>query len=97
MNWNLTHILRAACAAGALAATLAVTPASAASDRALFISVGTAARAPPGWIEFCAGHAPECETKTAAARDVLLTAKAWKELVRINDLVNDKIKPVTDL
>ena len=97
MNWNLTHILRAACAAGALAATLAVSPASAASDRALFISLGSAARAPVGWIEFCAEHAPECETKTVEARDVLLTAKAWKDLVRINDLVNDKIKPVTDL
>jgi predicted transglutaminase-like cysteine proteinase len=88
MKWNLTHILRAACAAGALAATLAATPASAASDRALFISLGSSARAPVGWIEFCAEHAPECETKTVEARDVLLTAKAWKDLVRINDLVN---------
>ena len=97
MNWNLTHLLRTACAAGVLAATLAATPASAASDRALFISLGSSARAPVGWIEFCAEHAPECETKTVEARDVLLTAKAWKDLVRINDLVNDKIKPVTDL
>ena len=64
MNWNLTHILRAACAAGALAASLAATPASAASDRALFIALGSSARAPVGWIEFCAEHAPECETKT---------------------------------
>lgn len=97
MKLNLTHILRVACAAGALAATLAVTPASAASDRALFISLGSSARAPVGWTEFCAEHAPECETKSAEARDVLLTAKAWKDLVRINDWVNDKIKPVTDL
>src|SRR6188472_3480570 len=98
MKLNLTHILRVACAAGALTATLAVvTPASAASDRALFISLGSSARAPVGWIEFCAEHAPECETKSAEARDVLLTAKAWKDLVRINDWVNDKIKPGTDL
>src|SRR6187401_590007 len=98
MKLNLTHILRVACAAGALTATLAVvTPASAASDRALFISLGSSARAPVGWTAFCAEHAPECETKSAEARDVLLTAKAWKDLVRINDWVNDKIKPVTDL
>ena len=97
MKWDLTNILRAACAAGALAATLAATPASAASDRALFISLGSSARAPVGWTEFCAEYAPECETKAVDARDVLLTAKAWKDLVRINDLVNDKIKPVTDL
>src|SRR4029078_2142983 len=97
MNWNLTHLRRAACAAAALAATLAATPAGAASGRALFISVGTAARAAVGWIEFCAEHAPECETRTVEARDVLLTAKAWKDLVRINDLVHDNIKQVTDL
>ena len=41
MKWDLTNIVRAACAAGALAATLAVTSASAASDRALFISLGS--------------------------------------------------------
>ena len=97
MKRDLTNILRAACAAGALAATLAVTSASAASDRALFISLGSSARAPVGWTEFCAEYAPECETRAVDARDVLLTAKAWKDLVRINDLVNDKIKPVTDL
>ena len=97
MKWDLTNIVRAACAAGALAATLAVTSASAASDRALFISLGSSARVPVGWTEFCAEYAPECETKAVEARDVLLTAKAWKDLVRINDLVNDKIKPVTDL
>jgi predicted transglutaminase-like cysteine proteinase len=97
MKWDLTNILRAACVAGALAATLAVTSASAASDRALFISLGSSARAPVGWTEFCAEYAPECETRAVDARDVLLTAKAWKDLVRINDLVNDKIKPVTDL
>jgi predicted transglutaminase-like cysteine proteinase len=32
-----------------------------------------------------------------AARNVVLTAKAWKELVRINRLVNDRIRPMTDL
>ena len=76
MKWDLTNILRAACAAGALVATLAATPASGASDRALFISLGSAARAPVGWTEFCAEYAPECETKAVDARDFLLTACA---------------------
>jgi len=31
------------------------------------------------------------------ARDVVLSAKAWKELIRINRWVNDSIKPITDL
>ena len=97
MKWDLTNILRAACAAGALAATLAVTSASAASDRALFISLGSSARAPVGWTEFCAEYAPECEPRAVEARDVVLSSKAWKDLVRINKWVNDTVKPITDL
>ena len=31
------------------------------------------------------------------ARDVVLTRKAWNELVRINDWVNEAIEPMTDL
>ena len=72
-------------------------PANAASERALFISVGTTARAPIGWIEFCSEYAPECETKALDARDVVLSAKAWKDLTRINRWVNETVKPITDL
>ncbi len=97
MKWNVAATLRAGFAIGALAAALAMTPANAASERALFASVGPAARAPIGWTEFCAEYAPECDTKAADARDVALTTKAWKELVRINNRVNDTIKPMTDL
>jgi predicted transglutaminase-like cysteine proteinase len=91
------EILGAACAAAALAAVLGLAPALAAGERPLFISVGITARAPIGWIEFCAEHARECDTKPVEARDVVLTAKAWKDLVRINKWVNDTVKPITDL
>jgi predicted transglutaminase-like cysteine proteinase len=91
MKWSLAKILGAA-----LAAALAL-PASAAGERPLFVSVGSAARAPVGWTEFCAQYTPECETKTGDARDGVLTTKAWKELVRINAFVNDTVKPITDL
>ena len=98
MKYNVTRILGAGlAAAGALAAILTITPAQGASERALFMSVGGAARAPVGWTEFCTDYAPECDTKTLDARDVVLTTKAWKELVRINSSVNDTIKPETDL
>ena len=69
----------------------------AASERALFVSVGAASRAPIGWIEFCAEHARECDTKPLEPRDVVLTTKAWKDIVRINKWVNDTVKPITDL
>jgi predicted transglutaminase-like cysteine proteinase len=98
MQCNVTRILGAGLvAAGALAAMLTITPAQAASERALFVPVGGTARAPVGWTEFCAEYAPECDTKALDARDVVLTTKSWKELVRINSKVNDTIKPETDL
>jgi predicted transglutaminase-like cysteine proteinase len=69
----------------------------AASERPLFISVGMGTRAPIGWLEFCAEHPRECETRPTEARDVVLTQKAWRDLNRINKWVNDTIKPITDL
>ena len=95
MKWSPTKILGAGLAAAALA--LPATPASAAGERSLFVSIGSAARAPVGWTEFCAQYAPECDTRTVEARDVVLTTKGWKELLRINATVNDTVKPVTDL
>jgi predicted transglutaminase-like cysteine proteinase len=97
MKRSPTGILGAAFAAGALAAALMMTPANAASERALFIAIGDTARAPIGWIEFCAEYAPECEANILDARDVVLSAKAWKDLLRINKWVNDTVKPITDL
>jgi predicted transglutaminase-like cysteine proteinase len=98
MQWSPAGILGAGIAAAVLAAALAMPPANAASEqRALFISVGATARAPIGWIEFCSEYAPECETKALDARDVVLSAKAWKDLTRINRWVNETVKPITDL
>jgi predicted transglutaminase-like cysteine proteinase len=97
MKWGVTEILGAGLAAAALAGTLALGPAHAASERALFISLGATARAPVGWKEFCAEYAPECETTATAARDVVMTSQAWNDLVRINQWVNDAVKPMTDL
>jgi predicted transglutaminase-like cysteine proteinase len=83
--------------AAIVAAALAVPAANAASERALFASVGATTRAPIGWTEFCSEYAPECETRPMDARDVVLSAKAWKDLTRINKWVNDTVKPITDL
>ena len=97
MQRSPKRILACTFAAGALAAALAMSPANAASERALFISVGDISRAPIGWVEFCVEYAPECETNILDARDVVLSTKAWKDLLRINKWVNDTIKPITDL
>ena len=97
MKWSFAEILRAGLAGAALAAALAVTPVQAASERPLLMSLGAAARAPIGWREFCTQYAPECETTPLPVRDVVLTTQAWNELVRINQWVNETIKPMTDL
>jgi len=87
--------------AGLAAAIMLVVSASqatqAASERPLFISLGSSSRPPIGWIEFCAEHRRECDTRPMEARDVVLTPNAWRDLVRINRWVNTKIKPLTDL
>jgi predicted transglutaminase-like cysteine proteinase len=78
--------------------TLLDTPAAvAASERPLFVSIGDTARAPIGWIDFCNDNPRDCRSPVRAPRDVVLSPKAWKDLVRVNNWVNDTIKPVTDM
>ena len=83
--------------AAAMTAAVGTAAAQAASERPVHVAVGDSARAPIGWVEFCQQHPHECVTSPTAARDVVLTTKVWKDLVRINRWVNDTIKPITDL
>src|SRR5580704_13145096 len=63
----------------------------------LFISTGDATRPPIGWVDFCADLPRECDTKPSTPRDVVLTTRAWKDLQRVNRMVNEAITPMTDL
>jgi predicted transglutaminase-like cysteine proteinase len=76
-------------------AACGATPAK--SGEPLFIAVGETTKAPIGWVEFCNHRSWECNVAPTAPRDVVLSAKAWKELVRINRHVNTRIRPMTDL
>jgi predicted transglutaminase-like cysteine proteinase len=75
--------------------------AGAASDSAaqdlMFVSIGASTRPPIGWVEFCGDHPIECKATTSAPRDVVLSNKAWTDLVRINKWVNENVKPMTDM
>lgn len=73
------------------------TAVEASNERAMYISLGATSRAPIGWLEFCSANRRECETRPMEARDVVLTQTAWRDLERINRLVNTKIKPLTDM
>jgi predicted transglutaminase-like cysteine proteinase len=87
--------------AAAFAATLvlgALAPASAGSrERPLFVAVGENARPPIGWVQFCVERPWECRTEPSEPRDVQYSRAAMQELVRVNRIVNERIKPMTDL
>jgi predicted transglutaminase-like cysteine proteinase len=98
MNSRAKSLIKHGVAAGAVALALLASPiGSTAQERPLFISTGETARAPIGWVEFCAEYDPECKTKPATPRDVVLSAQAWKDLDRVNLWVNTHIKPMTDM
>ena len=67
------------------------------NERPVYVAVGEPARAPIGWVEFCVEYKPECATRSSTPRDVVLTPKAWADMVKVNSWANDNIKPITDL
>ena len=91
MTWNYRRML----VAGALTLAAVVSPAKA--NDLLFVATGEFARPPIGWVEFCAEHPVDCKAAASMPRDVVLSNKAWTDLVRINKWVNDNVKPMTDL
>ncbi|MCZ7661085.1 MAG: transglutaminase-like cysteine peptidase [Xanthobacteraceae bacterium] len=76
---------------------LALAGSASARTTLLYVGVGESSRPPIGWVEFCAENPEDCRSAPSAPRDVVLSAKAWNDLVRINKWVNDRIKPMTDL
>jgi predicted transglutaminase-like cysteine proteinase len=111
MGWGFKRTLRTGSALVLIcAAALAVSIATAAAgdrtaslgampnnDRAAYIEVGETARAPIGWVEFCVRYKGECNTRPSAPRDVVLTQKAWTDMIKVNNWANDNIQPVTDM
>jgi predicted transglutaminase-like cysteine proteinase len=71
--------------------------AHAASEHPLQVAVGDVSRPPIGWVEFCSANPRECAVTATLPRDVVLSSQAWRDLVRLNKWVNEKIKPMTDL
>ena len=90
-------ILAAFCRPALVCAALLAAPGAQGGERVQFISLGEDTRAPIGWVEFCADRPRDCAAGVTAARDVVLSQKAWADLVRVNRWVNERIKPLTDL
>jgi predicted transglutaminase-like cysteine proteinase len=64
----------------------------------LYAAVKASTQSPPiGWMQFCQTYAGKCDTKPLPPRDVVLSAKAWDDLNRVNLWANHNIKPETDM
>lgn len=94
---TLLLICASALAAGTAIANERTGSLGGANERVAYVAVGEPTRAPIGWVEFCVEYKSECATKPAAPRDVVLTQKAWDDLVKVNSWANGNIQPITDL
>src|SRR6476661_1516540 len=72
-------------------------PAVAGPERLAHVLVSEVTQPPPGWVDFCARQPGECLSSETAPQNVALSRKAWRDLVRVNNWVNETIKPLTDL
>ena len=110
MNTSKKSFIRLAntLAIAATAITISMTAASAgdryaslgngaAANQPVFATVGETTRAPIGWVDYCQEYRGECATKASAPRDIVLTSKTWEDLIKVNNWVNQSIKPVTDI
>ncbi len=92
----MTSEYRRILAVGCAIALIASVASRSVAQELLFVTAGAATRPPIGWVEFCADRPLECKVTPTLPRDIVLTNKAWSDLVRINTWVNDNIRPMTD-
>lgn len=70
---------------------------SRAASPILYASLGPETSIPFGWIDFCRRYRGECDADAGPLRDIDLTAKASKDIQRINAYVNHATQPVSDM
>jgi predicted transglutaminase-like cysteine proteinase len=70
---------------------------SARTGKPLFTAAVDKAEPPPGWSDFCAQYASECEGKTRTPRSIVLTSERWRTISDINEYVNEHIRPMADV
>lgn len=80
----------------ALAAIPVVCLAAAASASPIYMSGGDRTTQPIGHYELCQQIPTECAQRSARAAPVELTRTLWKEVVSINNDVNEQVAPRTD-
>src|SRR5258708_22597867 len=93
LNAKSGSVLIAALATSAIGAL----PAVGGQARLAHVLVSEVTQPPPGWVEFCARQPGECPSARTAPQHLAPSRTAWRNLVRINNWVNETIKPLTDL
>lgn len=73
-----------------------MTSSASADVTSAFMEVGYETSQPIGHYEFCVTRPAECDVRSAAPGPVALTEESWAELVQVNSLVNEAIRPATD-
>ena len=81
----------------ALAISLATSPATSEPIGSTYASVLGATLPPTGWVGYCAENPGECAGSATQPRDIVITQIAWRDLLRVNQWVNQTIKPMTDM
>jgi hypothetical protein len=64
---------------------------------ATYASLGGPASVLYGWLDFCRRYAGKCGGGPLAPLDISLTARAMKEIERVDQWVNAHVKPVSDM
>ena len=62
-----------------------------------FMTVGGRATQPVGHYYLCQARPDECEMRTARPRPVELSRALWAEMVAVNNVVNARVVPRTDM
>jgi predicted transglutaminase-like cysteine proteinase len=101
---RLERALVAAMLATVLASSLAGTARAQANDRLAMLTEGTgnitagrAASAPVGYLQFCAKNPADCGRGNGRGGRIQLDAAEYAQLRQVNDQINERIQPLTDL
>jgi predicted transglutaminase-like cysteine proteinase len=62
----------------------------------IFAAIDTVAKAPGGWLRFCAESPEECRPANDPPRDVILTPELMQKLFSVNKYVNERVKWTSD-
>jgi predicted transglutaminase-like cysteine proteinase len=92
---NVTAAALMGIGTGLMAMTMHVTTALAAEPAS---QVEFGSTLPPiGFVRFCLGNSRDCDTVTTETKPLEMTPSRWRNLVRVNAIVNNQIEPVNDL